>query len=687
MVRTTRNCTRWIELILLCVTMNSTHAAQPITINFEDIFNKPFDQNVLPPFTWKGVRFEGGALRRTDAAGTYYTVRGRSAIQLTFPAGSTEISFKASGYGQTIFLPDKMPIDIWKGAARTGTLVTTLPYPGSTTGLAPPTNLVEIPGSGSVITLFSAPAPSGIEEVSNEITIDDIRYTPPDPEPTITFDAVLPQHTRVLTHNYGAYPYPSVLQTQDGSIRINATAYVNGQPAPSKTIYFRVIDPPDTADYVVHAGDASFGDNFDGPGKLNGQTAASAVSDGAGRVSVTLNVTSFAAGDNYQIEASGNANFPCGLSCAKSATYTAWKRIYVEYNKMFRRGAYLVDDALAGANALEVDDVRSLPNPPFRIRLLHAAPVNAANGDFATTETALVLDVDEEPSSIFNNKPIRGRLVLDAKAGGLSRDYSGPEVVLGVQRTYLADAVGVITGTRATDFLLANGTLVNDLMDGAFTEYVWLTDSIAGEHDLLFTQPTLDYDGVIPRQIVLGGQNLDEEQREWITRKWLQHATRQGVERTAISNHQSLFTTGAFYHSPNAEAFLGLTTSASGFSDTWLAIVDTGNQNRIAEATSHELSHQWLVNHGGTNPHTDGGHCGAIAGIASLPANTAIHMVGSSTRFCVMTADIFNFPEAGDGTINFHHQKFGGVVDSEYLRIRRRAEPMPQNDATRTQPK
>lgn len=54
--------------------------------------------------------------------------------------------------------------------------------------------------------------------------------------------------------------------------------------------------------------------------------------------------------------------------------------------------------------------------------------------------------------------------------------------------------------------------------------------------------------------------------------------------------------------------------------------------------------------------------------------------------FCVMTADIFNYPEARDGTINFHYKRFGEVVDSEYLRIRRRLEPMPQNEQARPTP-
>src|SRR5215210_3943383 len=310
-----------IGLVMLGIAATPIRAAEPVTITFEDITNKPFGFDSLPPFFWRGVQFSGGGLHRSAPYGTYYEARNRNSMELRFPAGSTDITFDADGQGSTIYLPDEMPIQVWSGNIGSGTLVTTLPLPASLVDILPPKHKVTIPGPASLITLFSAPAPSGIREVYNIIDIDNIRYTPPDPDPSITFDTVLPAHAKVLTHNYGAYPYPSPLQTQDGEIRVQATVLLNNQPAAGKTIHFRLIDPPDTAPYVRQAGDDKIGDNFDGPGSLNtpGQTTATAVSDGAGRVAVTLHATSFASGDNYQIEASGNASFPCGLFCAKSA--------------------------------------------------------------------------------------------------------------------------------------------------------------------------------------------------------------------------------------------------------------------------------------------------------------------------------------------------------------------------------
>lgn len=335
--RTVREIALSICLLLAWMAAVPVQAAQPVTITFEDIFDKPMNHDLLPAFTWRGVQFSGGGLHRnTGPQVTWYEARNRSAVEMIFPAGSTGISFDVDGYGSSIRF-EQMPLQVWQGEVDSGTVVATLPIPSPITAFFPPKHQVTVPGPASTITIFTAPPPSGIGLYTNRIVVDNIHYTPPDAEPTVSFDAVLPAHARVLTHNYGAYPYPSPLQTQDGAIRVQATVLSDNQPAPGKTVHFRLIDPPDTASYVRQAGDDKLDDNFDGPGALDtpGQTTATAVSDAAGRVAVTLHTTSFASGDNYQIEASGNASFSCGPSCAKSAVYTAWKRVYVEYNKMF----------------------------------------------------------------------------------------------------------------------------------------------------------------------------------------------------------------------------------------------------------------------------------------------------------------------------------------------------------------
>ncbi len=44
-----------IYCLFLCLVVAPIRAATPITITFEDIFNKPFGFDSLPPFTWRPV--------------------------------------------------------------------------------------------------------------------------------------------------------------------------------------------------------------------------------------------------------------------------------------------------------------------------------------------------------------------------------------------------------------------------------------------------------------------------------------------------------------------------------------------------------------------------------------------------------------------------------------------------------
>ena len=76
---------------------------------------------------------------------------------------------------------------------------------------------------------------------------------------------------RVLTHKYRADDfYPSSYQKSDGRITIRTTVKAGDQPRAGVKVYFRVIDPPDAAPYVVRAGDHKENDNHD-PDPLAGR--------------------------------------------------------------------------------------------------------------------------------------------------------------------------------------------------------------------------------------------------------------------------------------------------------------------------------------------------------------------------------------------------------------------------------
>jgi hypothetical protein len=506
--------------------------------------------------------------------------------------------------------------------------------------------------------------------------------------PDVIFNAV--STDRVLIHKYrDDDTYPSSLQTADGQVRVNAVVRTAaGTPVAGQVVQFRLIDPPDTAPYVVGAGDDRVNDNYDGPGRLNGGPIASVVSNAAGAVSVTLGITGFAAGDNYQIEAIASPTFDCSLGrCSKSPVYTAWKRVYVEVNKMFRRGAYLAERAPAGSRAIPVVDTRPFPTPPFRVRLIHARAVGVDGGEdpFFFDEIAHVTAIGRDPIQPDGQQP--GRLVLDPARPGLAHGYD-PEEAIGprgdrTRRRYLADAVGVITGARDADYFLPIGKFVKPTFAEAFVEHVWLTDAGAGDPDLDANQLRLFHDAAIPYEAQLDERNTKET--SWLAMKWAQNAvvpsTPLGTADwpTTLPNHQILFA------GSEKSGVLGESEVGDGFSTVWLYIATLGNATLRGEALTHELTHQWKVNQTifASSTIDAGGHCDTAHG-------RELKMYHRRDLTCVMNASLYGNPnrrERADGILAFHYVQVQGGVDSEYLRIRRRLEPVPHNEEMRPLPR
>lgn len=517
------------------------------------------------------------------------------------------------------------------------------------------------------------------------MTVGEISFELADPPALFSFGATTTG--RVLTHKYRSDDaYPSPLQTEDGKVRVEGLVHdlTGSTGIGGRKVYFRLIDPPDTADYVVKAGDAKVDDNVDGPGKLNGSSTATDTSDSSGNVSVTLEITDHAAGDNYQVEASLDQDFKCSPApCQKSIVYTAWKRVYVEMHKMFKRGSFITVPVKPGDKKVVVESIKGFPPAPFQVRLIHASRVESPTPDFYS-ETVDIVDVRTPDDGGFE-------LVLpgetDPAVPGLSNAYMAEELVLKTKRPYLRDAVGVVTGNRSADNLLTNGKLMNRPFEDAFIEYVWLSDSVAGaDDDLLPTQARIPFDGVLPARATRIGE-VDEYEREWLTRKWLRNATRpKERERSAAPNHQALFVAPRHrLRDKQGSVFMGLTTVVDDFNDTWVFVQEGGmsNGNYRGEATLHELTHQWRVNPvnvktlGGSDP---GGHCDWALGKEQ-------HIHNRPQLLCTMSANVYASPEASDGVVGFHYLKQSGKpTDSEFLRIRRRSEPVPQNERTGRNP-
>ncbi len=135
-------------------------------------------------------------------------------------------------------------------------------------------------------------------------------------------------------------PFPSQNQTQSRLVTVTATVH---PPRPGVTIYFDVEDPPDTAPYIASPPP---NDNAGGAGSLS---VASATTDVTGHATVVLTVTDQFAGDNYRVRARFSS---AGAVVAKTGIITAWKRVFVEQDKMFRQpGQYLTADVTAGGTS------------------------------------------------------------------------------------------------------------------------------------------------------------------------------------------------------------------------------------------------------------------------------------------------------------------------------------------------
>ncbi len=146
-----------------------------------------------------------------------------------------------------------------------------------------------------------------------------------------------------------------VYQTQPRQVQIKATIH---PPRAGVTIYLDLEDPPDTSPYGTPAPN----DNLGGPACLPPacSSTASAIKGSDGTTATILTITDRYAGDNYRVRARLTTGDPL---IAKTGIITAWKRIFVESDKMLRqRGQALALDAAAGATSVMVlNTLRFLP--------------------------------------------------------------------------------------------------------------------------------------------------------------------------------------------------------------------------------------------------------------------------------------------------------------------------------------
>jgi len=499
-----------------------------------------------------------------------------------------------------------------------------------------------------------------------------------------------PPSARVLTHKYGsADTYPSSYQIDRGDVHVRprfrfpGTAKADGSGA-ALNVWFRVVDPPDTAPYVVQANDAHDNDNKDtfsgGKGMLmkpdcsdfSAQSTCAVLNGGVlattsapdGRDEVVLETTDRFAGDNYQILASFSApgddgKFPCEAqnpnTCAKSAPITAWKRIYLEKHRMFQHGSDLGEGSTTG-DTFNVVDIS-----PFRegqqVRFVHAPP---APRQLPSNQSQFYFDdgVIAKDGVVPFPDGAGGTIKLQAPLPAAHSYFARPQQSDAARpRIDQGDFVGIVTGDDRRDFLAANDDYVRPLFDAAFVDYASASGRVT---DLPFVRQLQDF-----------GQERDEV--GVFSTRWF--------EGMGLMNYQHLM--GISNTSDCASRFQPVrasTRASFGYGSTYACIpqilgrTGTASSVRLLGAiTGHELSHQW---------HVDPKGLYSRSRAADNNEHDNLFRFDGSKLFCLMhyryDDDQQNvLPEFQDGVAMFHYQKDASGLDSEYRWVRERCEPIP----------
>jgi hypothetical protein len=195
--------------------------------------------------------------------------------------------------------------------------------------------------------------------------------------PYVIFDPLQrADDAKVLMHRWRSdYDYLSNLQAavqppdnRDHNVAVRGTAYdATGAPFAGQTMYVRTADPPDPSQYLP-AGMSHDGDNPTGwagfPLPSDVWSWAAVTTDANGRFDVTMPVLPQFAGDNQEVEASAvplpyiesPTRCKSDLGCSRSPIFTSWRRVFIERDRMFRKGAFIRADIAPGATQVPVTD-------------------------------------------------------------------------------------------------------------------------------------------------------------------------------------------------------------------------------------------------------------------------------------------------------------------------------------------
>ncbi|NJL29255.1 MAG: hypothetical protein HC897_15925 [Thermoanaerobaculia bacterium] len=392
------------------------------------------------------------------------------------------------------------------------------------------------------------------------------------PDPLIVFDVPVKSHVKVmLSKQVASDKYWSTDQTEDRKIKVKAKVTKGSAPVGGMTVYFRIKDPKDPSAYL----NGHNGDNL--PTSPAGTVTASAVSDVDGLVEAILEVDPQYVGNNYQIEASETPppNFKVS---ATSGTYTSWRRLYIEHDRMYKEGSFLTQTSGAGqAN-------------PARV-FVQSSAVFSVGDDVHILSGDGIPQSDGEIGQVAAVEPVPGCSCVDLQAP-LTLTYSEPFAGVGTfPFGFLARRVD---GTFDS---LPNPAQIEKVFDDGFTSWEVLSGG----------------DGFIPFWQFAIGANFDErrvfvaERSPWFFRSY----DLVGSPPKPFVNHVQLVSAAQLEQVPGppGDTTLGLSQATNSLPDiaanwTWIfnqtiaTYAPTNIQNVRDHALAHELGHQLNVNGG-----------------------------------------------------------------------------------------
>lgn len=294
--------------------------------------------------------------------------------------------------------------------------------------------------------------------------------------------------------------YPSAYQTTPREVRVEARLY---PPRAGVTIHFQVIDPPSSAPYDTGA-DNDNKDKDSNPIPTLTPVPESAETDANGVATTILRFqATSAAGNNFRVL----ARFASGSGqpvIARTGIVTAWKRVFIEMDKMFGApGQYLTNDSsiAAGNTTLEVADTsRFVAGDPGGDKVYIFDTVNDTPTDaivVSKTATTLTLNKHLSISYLVPNEAYVGRDADGFLAPDMTTVYRAFDDGF-VEFVYLPSGSFMIpyrapaqlsTEPECSDFLAAwfhNGQTVQDL-----TNYVHLVGAEDSSCGLIGTFPAL----------------------------------------------------------------------------------------------------------------------------------------------------------------------------------------------------